>query len=314
MLRLRQSRPERGLLFIAHLGASEVIEVDIRTRQVVRTIPNLSQARRPRRPRAAPGLRHRHRRQPPGHPRRGHRRRDRAGPHRGLSGRDRLPPETRDGVDHQRIRRIRTGGRRHHRTGARHRRPRRRRRQHRLHPVANQILVAVQGKGDLAAIAPETLDVARRLPTPGCLGFGFGFGFGSSARLAFVACADNATLLTIDLAIWQTAGTTAVGEHQMSSPTTKASKAFTSPPRTASSACSTNATGISPMSGPGTSPTAPMSWSSTRASATPTTRIAPGPTATQPCSSRHPAPDPTPPPDPKVWRTARGSVAALSGK
>ena len=78
-------------------------------------------------------------------------------------------------------------------------------------PVANQILVAVQGKGDLAAIAPETLDVARRLPTPGCLGLGFGFG--PSARLAFVACADNATLLTIDLAIWQTAGTTAVGEQ-----------------------------------------------------------------------------------------------------
>jgi len=35
---------DRGLLFIAHLGASEVIEVDVHTRQVVRTIPNLSQA------------------------------------------------------------------------------------------------------------------------------------------------------------------------------------------------------------------------------------------------------------------------------
>jgi phosphatidylserine/phosphatidylglycerophosphate/cardiolipin synthase-like enzyme len=33
----------RGLLFIAHLGASEVIEVDIRAHRVVRTIPNLSQ-------------------------------------------------------------------------------------------------------------------------------------------------------------------------------------------------------------------------------------------------------------------------------
>jgi DNA-binding beta-propeller fold protein YncE len=34
---------ERGLLFIAHLGASEVIEVDIRAHRVVRTIGNLSQ-------------------------------------------------------------------------------------------------------------------------------------------------------------------------------------------------------------------------------------------------------------------------------
>src|ERR671922_234309 len=34
---------DRGLLFIAHLGASEVIEVDIHAHRVVRTIPNLSQ-------------------------------------------------------------------------------------------------------------------------------------------------------------------------------------------------------------------------------------------------------------------------------
>ncbi len=35
--------PQHGLLFIAHLGASEVIEIDIHTQQVVRTIPNPSQ-------------------------------------------------------------------------------------------------------------------------------------------------------------------------------------------------------------------------------------------------------------------------------
>ena len=34
---------ERGLLFIAHLGASEVIEVDVHANRVVRTIPNLAQ-------------------------------------------------------------------------------------------------------------------------------------------------------------------------------------------------------------------------------------------------------------------------------
>ena len=34
---------ERGLLFIAHLGAGEVVEVDVHANKVVRTIPNLSQ-------------------------------------------------------------------------------------------------------------------------------------------------------------------------------------------------------------------------------------------------------------------------------
>src|ERR1700738_3720530 len=33
----------RGVLFIAHLGASEVIEVDVHSNTVVRTIPNLAQ-------------------------------------------------------------------------------------------------------------------------------------------------------------------------------------------------------------------------------------------------------------------------------
>src|SRR2546430_15463231 len=32
-----------GLLFVAHLGASEVVEIDVRAHRVVRTIPNLSQ-------------------------------------------------------------------------------------------------------------------------------------------------------------------------------------------------------------------------------------------------------------------------------
>jgi len=33
----------RGLLFAAHLGASDVVEINIRTRRVVRTIPGLAQ-------------------------------------------------------------------------------------------------------------------------------------------------------------------------------------------------------------------------------------------------------------------------------
>src|SRR5262249_19600774 len=34
---------QRGLLFIAHLGASEVVEVDVHSGRVVRTIPNVAQ-------------------------------------------------------------------------------------------------------------------------------------------------------------------------------------------------------------------------------------------------------------------------------
>jgi outer membrane protein assembly factor BamB len=34
---------QRGLLFIAHLGAGEVVEIDIRAGRVVRSVPNLSQ-------------------------------------------------------------------------------------------------------------------------------------------------------------------------------------------------------------------------------------------------------------------------------
>src|ERR1700739_3813816 len=34
---------QRGTLFIAHLGASEVIEVDVHANRVVRTIPNIAQ-------------------------------------------------------------------------------------------------------------------------------------------------------------------------------------------------------------------------------------------------------------------------------
>jgi hypothetical protein len=34
---------ERGLLFVAHLGANEVIEVDVHVHRVVRTIANIDQ-------------------------------------------------------------------------------------------------------------------------------------------------------------------------------------------------------------------------------------------------------------------------------
>ncbi|MFF2114995.1 YncE family protein [Rhodococcus koreensis] len=77
-------------------------------------------------------------------------------------------------------------------------------------PVADQMLVAVQGKGDLAAIDPDTLNVTRSLPPPGCSG-GHGLALDPPARLAFVACEDNATLLTVDLATWQSTGTAVVG-------------------------------------------------------------------------------------------------------
>ncbi|MFF2111638.1 YncE family protein [Rhodococcus koreensis] len=205
--------PERGLLFIAHLGASEVIEVNVHTRQVVRTIPNLSQAHGVL---VVPELRR---------------------VYVTATGEDRLvildedtaavigqvpTGDYPDGIAYDPKRGAvwttnESGGTETIVDAATA--------QVRgtadlggevgnvaYDPVADQMLVAVQGKGDLAAIDPETLDVNRRLLTPGCRG-GHGLTLDPPARLAFVACEDNATLLTIDLDSWQVTGTAGVGEH-----------------------------------------------------------------------------------------------------
>jgi len=204
---------ERGLLFLAHLGAGEVIEVDVHTRQVVRTIPNLSQAHGVL---VVPELRRVYvtatgdnrlvildedtaallGQAPTGDypdgiaydPKRGTvwTTNESGGTETVI---DAATAQVRGTVD--------LGGDVGNVA---------------YDPVADQMLVAVQGKRDLAAIAPGTLDVTRRLPLPGCRG-GHGLALDPPARLAFVACEDNATLLTVDLDSWQVTGTNGVGKH-----------------------------------------------------------------------------------------------------
>lgn len=77
--------------------------------------------------------------------------------------------------------------------------------------AADQMIVDVQGHNELAVIDPATLTISRRMPLPGCQN-DHGLAIDSTHRLAFVACDVNATLLTIDLATWQVTGTTSVGE------------------------------------------------------------------------------------------------------
>jgi YVTN family beta-propeller protein len=204
---------DRGLLFIAHLGASEVIEVDVHTRQVVRTIPNLSQAHGVL---VVPELRRVYvtatgdnrlvildedtaavlGQAPTGDypdgiahdPKRGAvwTTNESGGSETVI---DAVTAQVRGTVD--------LGGDVGNVA---------------YDPVADQMLVAVQGKGDLAAIDPQALTVIRRLPLPGCRG-GHGLALDPQARLAFVACEDNATLLTVDLATWKTAGAAGVGRQ-----------------------------------------------------------------------------------------------------
>lgn len=203
--------PERGLLFIAHLGAGEVIEVDVHARQVVRTIPNLSQAHGVL---VVPELRRVYvtatgdnrlvifdedtgtvlGQAPTGDypdgiaydPTRGAvwTTNESGGTETVI---DAVTAQVRGTVD--------LGGDVGNVA---------------YDPVADQMLVAVQGRDDLAAIDPETLDVTRRLQLPGCR-HDHGLALDPQARLAFVACDDNATLLTVDLTNWQVIGTIGVG-------------------------------------------------------------------------------------------------------
>lgn len=64
--------------------------------------------------------------------------------------------------------------------------------------AADRMVVAVQGKQDLAVIDPQTLAVTDRIPVPGCAG-PHGQALDAGDRLMFVGCEDNARLVTVDL-------------------------------------------------------------------------------------------------------------------
>ncbi|MGW3124051.1 hypothetical protein ACWDBW_44275 [Streptomyces sp. NPDC001107] len=77
-------------------------------------------------------------------------------------------------------------------------------------PTTRRMLVAVQSRNDLAVIDPATLHITRRVPLPGC---DHGLVLAPADRLAFVACDGNARLLTVDLTTWQVTGTDRVGQE-----------------------------------------------------------------------------------------------------
>ena len=195
--------PQRGLLFIAHLGASQIIEVDVRAGRVIRTIPGLPGVHGVL---VVPGLNRVFAtatdanqtvildedtgtvlgRGPTGDypdglaydPR-----------HNTVwttneSGGSETILDAATGAVRGTVRLGGDAGNVHYDTG-----------------TAN-MLVDVQTRNELAVIDTETNTITRRRALPGC-DHDHGLSLDSGSRLAFVACDGNATLLTVDLNSWQ---------------------------------------------------------------------------------------------------------------
>jgi DNA-binding beta-propeller fold protein YncE len=78
-------------------------------------------------------------------------------------------------------------------------------------PASRQMLVDVQTRNELALIDPATLAITRRVPLPGC-DHDHGLALDPAHLLAFVACDANATLLSVDMNTWQIVDTQRVGK------------------------------------------------------------------------------------------------------
>ena len=76
---------------------------------------------------------------------------------------------------------------------------------------SGHVLVDVQTRNDVAVIDPKTNRIIRRIPMPGCAS-DHGLYVDSPRRLAFVACDQNATLLTLDLRTMTVTGHASVGD------------------------------------------------------------------------------------------------------
>jgi DNA-binding beta-propeller fold protein YncE len=63
----------------------------------------------------------------------------------------------------------------------------------------DQMVVAVQGRGDLAFVDPVKFAVTERIPAPGC-DRPHGQALDLADQVMFVGCEANATLVTVDLA------------------------------------------------------------------------------------------------------------------
>ncbi|MFF4041223.1 YncE family protein [Streptomyces sp. NPDC001816] len=78
-------------------------------------------------------------------------------------------------------------------------------------PTTRQMLVDVQTRNELSVIDPTALRITRRVPLPGC-DHDHGLTLARTDHLAFVACDGNARLLTVDLTTWHVTGTYQVGD------------------------------------------------------------------------------------------------------
>jgi DNA-binding beta-propeller fold protein YncE len=77
-------------------------------------------------------------------------------------------------------------------------------------PATSTILVDAQDKNQLDVIDPVSLAITRRVDLPGC-DHDHGLTLDAADRLAFVACDGNARLLTVDMNTWQVTGNVPVG-------------------------------------------------------------------------------------------------------
>lgn len=77
-------------------------------------------------------------------------------------------------------------------------------------PASGHVLVAVQSRNDLAVIDPRSNRVVRRVALAGCE-HPHGLLIDTPRKAAYVACDENATLLTLDLKRMKVTGSTSVG-------------------------------------------------------------------------------------------------------
>ena len=77
-------------------------------------------------------------------------------------------------------------------------------------PVRGRLLVSVQTRNELAVVDPATLRITRRSALRGC-GRPHGLALDPAGAVAFVACAGDAALVTLDLRSSRVGSTAAVG-------------------------------------------------------------------------------------------------------
>ncbi|PPJ34397.1 hypothetical protein C5E45_01175 [Nocardia nova] len=78
-------------------------------------------------------------------------------------------------------------------------------------PVTDRMMVAVHGRDDLALIDPAKATITERIPTPGC-DDPHGQALDAADRVMFVGCAAGAAMVTVDLATGAVTGRDPVGE------------------------------------------------------------------------------------------------------